>query len=604
MLLKVRALAALGVVNLLRVFWFRFGVRFGLNPVKRIQASVSEGPFWRSSPFPKVTGSRFRYSPTGFGYIPIDDEAPPNWHTNLLTGERFRYPGKPWHAIPDFGQGAGDIKGVWELSRFDWLLGFAREYREGNTDSYGRLESWLEDWVKSNPPYLGPNWKCGQEASIRVMHLAMAAIVMEQAEVPEGSLLELIEVHLKRISPTIQYAIGQDNNHGTSEAAALFIGGSWLARNGYSRGLYWQSQGRKWLENRARRLIEPDGSFSQYSANYHRVMLDTFSMVEVWRRKMSLPRFSEHWYVKALVATDWLGVMLQPNGDVPNIGANDGARLLPLAATDYRDFRPSVQLASALFKNERAVTEVGEWDMPLRLFSISEPLVKTPAARSQLFNHGGYAAIWDDRCFVLFRYPRFRFRPGHADALHVDLWLNGDNILRDGGTFSYNTREPWQSYFPGVKAHNTIQFDHREPMPRISRFLFGEWLKTSSFKPLELTREGQRVAAGYRDYLGASHERRLNVTDGRLRIEDAIAGFEESAILHWRLKPGDWTLSGQAATLGGLKIEVRADAPISRVELVEGWESRYYGQKTPLPVLEVEVASAGRIVTDITWEMP
>lgn len=604
MLLKVRALAALGVVNLLRVFWFRIGVRFGLNPVKRIQASVSEGPFWRLSPFPKVTGSRFRYSPTGFGYIPIDDEAPPDWHTNLLTGERFGYPGKPWHAIPDFGQGAGDIKGVWELSRFDWLLGFAREYREGNTDSYGRLESWLEDWVKSNPPYLGPNWKCGQEASIRVMHLAMAAIVMEQAEVPEGSLLELVEVHLKRVSPTIQYAIGQDNNHGTSEAAALFIGGSWLARNGYSRGLHWQSQGRKWLENRARRLIEPDGSFSQYSANYHRVMLDTFSMVEVWRRNLCLPSFSEHWYRKALLATDWLGTMLQPNGDVPNIGANDGARLLPLAATDYRDFRPSVQLASALFKNERAVTEVGEWDKPLWLLSVSKPLVKTPAARSQIFNHGGYAAIWDDRCFVLFRYPRFRFRPGHADALHVDLWLGGENILRDGGTFSYNTREPWQSYFPGVEAHNTIQFDQREPMPRISRFLFGEWLKTSNFEPLEVARGGQRVAAGYRDYLGASHERRLNVLDGRLQIEDSIAGFAENAILRWRLKPGDWTLSGQAATLGGLKIEVQADAPISRMELVEGWESRYYHQKTPLPVLEVEVASAGRIVTDITWKMP
>ena len=604
MLPKIRALAALGVLNLLRVFWFRLGVRFGLNSVKRIRAEVPEGRFWRLSALPKITKSPFRYFPTGFGYIPVDVGDPPDWHTNLLTGERFKYPEKPWYEIPDFGEGAGDIKGIWELSRFDWVLGFAREYRQGNIESYDRLEGWLGDWVRSNPPYVGPNWKCGQEASIRVMHLAMAAIVMEQTKSPEEALLKLIEVHLKRISPTIQYAIGQDNNHGTSEAAALFIGGSWLARNGYSRGLYWQSQGRKWLENRARRLIEPDGSFSQYSANYHRVMLDTFSMVEVWRRNLCLPSFSEHWYQKALLATDWLGAMLQPNGDVPNMGANDGARLLPLSATDYRDFRPSVQLASALFKNERAVTEVGEWDMPLRLLSIEEPLVKSPATRSQLCNHGGYAAIWDDQCFVLFRYPRFRFRPGHADALHVDLWLNGDNILRDGGTFSYNTREPWQSYFPGVKAHNTIQFDYREPMPRISRFLFGEWLKTSSFEPLEVTREGQRVAAGYRDYLGASHERRLNVTAGRLQVEDVVTGFEENAVLRWRLKPGDWTLSGQAVTFEGLKIEVRADTPIRRVELVEGWASRYYGQKTPLPVLEVEVADSGRVVTDITWEMP
>lgn len=599
---KIKAALGLGIANIFRVLWFRFSVRSRINPVRRLRAAIPQGRFFSAEICCDETNSGYEYKPRAFGYLPYGKGvAPPDWHLNILTGNRFPNPERPWFAIPDFADTQGDIKGVWEPSRLDWVLGFAREFREGNYSSLAKLEEWLEDWVRANPPYCGPNWKCGQETSIRTMHLAMAAILLEQVDRPEPALLHLVEVHLQRIAPTILYAIAQDNNHGTSEAAALFIGGSWLASQGRQNGEYWQNKGRKWLENRAHHLIEPDGSFSQYSVNYHRVMLDTFSMVELWRRKLSLPEFSRHWYGKSVAATDWLRAMLQPNGDAPNIGANDGARLLPLSATDYRDFRPSVQLAAALFRNERVVPEVGEWDVPLRLLEVDAPVRQAPAVGSQLFDCGGYATIRENGCFVLFRYPRFRFRPGQGDALHVDFWLSGENLLRDGGSFSYNTEEPLQSYFPGVRAHNTVQFDDREPMPRVSRFLFGEWLKTSTFEPLKVTSEGQWVAAGYRDYLGARHTRRLSLSDGMLRIEDDVSGFHVKAILRWRLQPGDWKVSGQSVTFSGVKIEVSADVPLKRVELVEGWESRYYGQKTPLPVLEVEVASVGSLVTDITW---
>ncbi|MCK7461449.1 MAG: hypothetical protein MZU84_04970 [Sphingobacterium sp.] len=66
----------------------------------------------------------------------------------------------------------------------------------------------------------------------------------------------------------------QDNNHGTSEAAGLFIGGSWLAtvdRNRYNQAQGYAEKGRKWLEERVKKLVAADGSFSQHSVNYHRV---------------------------------------------------------------------------------------------------------------------------------------------------------------------------------------------------------------------------------------------------------------------------------------------------------------------------------------------
>ena len=44
-------------------------------------------------------------------------------------------------------------------------------------------------------------------------------------------------------------------------------------------------------------------------------------------------------------------------------------------------------------------------------------------------------------------------------------------------------------------------------------------------------------------------------------------------------------------------LQIHCDQPITRIELVSGWESRYYGAKTKLPVLEVIVAQAPAILT-------
>ena len=41
-----------------------------------------------------------------------------------------------------------------------------------------------------------------------------------------------------------------------------------------------------------------------------------------------------------------------------------------------------------------------------------------------------------------------------------------------------------------------------------------------------------------------------------------------------------------------IRLEIDCDQPIERLELISGWESRHYGAKTMLPVLEVIAAQA------------
>ena len=210
---------------------------------------------------------------------------------------------------------------------------------------------------------------------------------------------------------------------------------------------------------------------------------------------------------------------------------------------------------------------------------------------------------------TVMRYPRFEFRPSHSDALHLDFWLNGENILRDSGTFSYNTEARWLNYFSGTAAHNTIQFDDQDQMPRLSRFLFGDWLRTFGLE--EICEEDGKTSfgAGYVCRRGASHYRKLSLSSCSLLIDDEVKGFKRKAELRWRLAPGKWEL---VKVEGGVRtrsldfpefsISVNASVPLARCELTDGWESLHYCEKTSLPVLEIETNSSCRLTTEVRWK--
>jgi hypothetical protein len=613
---KARTAWALGLPNIARVASYRVGVKLGLNPVRRLEAAVPAGPYFFAPPVggavrvPAVQAWQTKGELFSHWAIPITAH-PPDWLANPLNGQRVAAPERAWWQIPDFDHAVGDIKLIWELSRMDWVIAFAQRARQGDADALNQLNAWLADWCTHNPPYKGPNWKCGQEASIRLMHLAMAAVLLGQQRQPSPGLLALVQLHLQRIAPTVQYAMAQDNNHGTSEAAALFMGGSWLEQQGDARGASWQAAGRKLLENRAARLIGDHGTFSQYSLNYHRVMLDTLCMAEVWRRHLQLPAFSAQWQAKAKAATAWLRHMVNPmDGDGPNVGANDGARLLQLTNTGYRDHRPTVQLAMALFTNQRAYAEPGPWDYGLAWLGLDLPKAVAPEPGQYVADDGGFAMLRQAQAMAMLRYPHFRFRPSQADALHVDFWLAGENLLRDAGTYSYNTDPQWLNYFGGTASHNTVQFDKRDQMSRISRFLFGDWLTTRRVEPLQETADAMQFGAGYQDRQGSIHFRRIRLGDSHLRVEDEVSDFKDAAVLRWRLAPGQWHLdqtpSGPRVVRPGpvpVTLNVSSTVAIVRTEMVEGWESRHYLDKTPVPVLEIEIGQAGILTTDVRWSL-
>ena len=483
----------------------------------------------------------------------------------------------------------------------DWVVALGQHVSCGTEGAIERLNRWLADWIIQNPAYLGPNWKCGQEASIRVLHLLLAWRILGESREPATALVSLIEAHLARIAPTLPYAVGQDNNHATSEAAALAIGGDWLHRQGVAAGRQWHRMGRRWLENRVQHLISTEGSFSQHSVNYHRLMLDTLSLVELWRQTCQWPHFSKVFYQRLSAATLWLHAMTDPQtGDAPNLGANDGANLLPLTTADYRDYRPSVQLAMVLFNHSLAYTAPGPHADILEWLEVEKPDSSSCPPLDGPFHARGYMKLQTNSWKLYFRYPYYRFRPGHCDSLHVDVWRGANNILRDTGSYSYNADPAILSYFNGPQGHNTIQFDGRDSMPALGHFLRGAWLSSFDVSGPEETAGEWSARAAYRDWMGATHTRQVTIGENHIRVEDSVDGFGECAILRWQLCPDNWKITGNIVHCDSFQIIIEASVPIISARLISSQESRYYHKLDDIQTLEVEIQQSGVLVTMIS----
>lgn len=591
----------LGFLNILRKICYKLFGRY-LVPRESFENLTLPGndTFFRAA-HDNEPIKHIEYFFRGFDHLDGVDLSKISWSENLITGDRCNQMKKNSFDISDFDNKNGDIKGIWEPSRFSWVMHIASSYLDSNNDAIDYLNKTISSWKISNPPYYGPNWKCGQEAALRVINLATAAMILNQVEETEQDLLAIIKKHLKRIKPTIFYALSQDNNHGTSEAAALFIGGSWLLKCGDMDGYIWEKTGRKWLENRANRLIEDDGSFSQYSVNYHRLMLDTFVLSELWRREIGQKPFNSEVYSKLKAASKWLYEMVQmPGGNVPNIGANDGAHLMQIGTKDFRDFSPSVQLASVVFLEAVAWKQEGIYDLPIKILCLTRPEKILEISESFHFNNGGYMGFRNkEGAFLLFNYPNYRFRPSQCDALHVDFWVNGVNLLRDGGTYSYNAGKEYLKYFSGTESHNTVQFDGLEQMPRLQRFLFGAWLKPKNVIFNAANAMGQ---AAYKDFRGCRHSRNVYLNKSMIRVTDEVSGMREYATLRWRLSPGNWILKDNMITNGNHTLTIRSNTKIEKFNLTTGWESTHYFLRTQIPVLEIEVSQDSKIITEYKYK--
>lgn len=535
----------------------------------------------------------------GYWYFKSRKPLPGDWHRNVFSGEQLPSD-QHWSRIPEFDY--GDIKHLWEPGRFAWALTLARAYHATAAEQYPTAFWQLFDnWWQQNPPNQGIQWRCGQETGLRAMVLCLVHSVFAESPSMTAArklqLLAVAQVSAQRILANIDYAYSQNNNHGTSEAAALFVLGSCYP--GLPEASRWRKLGLQGLTQQLSALVYADGSFSQHSFNYHRVMLQTVSLVRsvAKRSGQTLPAAIVDAHVRAARC---LAQALNPEtGQLPMNGGSDGAWILPLSSTDYLDYRPSAQAALRL-AGLPDVAAAGVWDEEAVWLGAAPPseLAVAPAAADARATHYPLQQAdyliwqWGELRVYLRATEHYLHRPAQPDQLHIDVYWQGRPVLSDPGSYSYNDPQ-WSDYFSSTAAHNTACFDQRDQMPRLSRFLYREW---RGVERLSVSDTGGVFR--FTDYQGMRHERCLQWRQGALHISDTVYGPFQQAGLNWHVHPSNAVeVTGtQQASIGPLSVKCSHDLHTGR-----SWQADYYADKKESTVFSIELGAdnAGQMVSTV-----
>ncbi len=491
------------------------------------------------------------------------------------------WPELPWWRVPHYRAGA-DIKDVWEPARFGWLYDLVRAYLVSGEARFAEAAAKrAAGFVTACPPFRGPQWGCGQETAIRAIALlyAEAAFADAQEWAPVAPVVErLLAASGERIADAIGYAVSQRNNHAISEAVGLLVLGHRFA-DLHPEAASWRASGAAWLATLVEEQFAPDGWYIQHSFTYLRLAAD---QCVVAARVAPLPRRVRDRLAAALRLL--LAVMDPATGLVPNHGNNDGAFVHPITTASYRDFR-GIVTALAAVTGEALPANVTPDAEVLAWLGLERPATVAPIGDGVVQGASGWVTLRLGHIFVFLRAGDYRSRPGHVDALHLEVRSAGREVIVDPGTYRYRTDESMPIGLDSENMHNGPTIPSRPLALRGPRFLWYRWpsarIRSAGPEP-----EAEIVAESR-----VGVRRTVRVEAGTVLVTDE-APVQAGARVRWLLAPR--LDAAVLATSGaGVRRVFPGGAP-------SGWFSPHYGQRMPATAVVLDVPPGGILVTIIS----
>ena len=453
---------------------------------------------------------------TGFSSIELNYGNPIDWQLNPLTGKRCDEKTK-WYRIPDFDKGRGDIKVIWEVSRFSHFITLTRAYLLTGDEKYYKAFSYqLNDWLAKNPYGYGANFKCGQECSLRMVNALLAFTVFRNCGVATDAdadnMKDLVDRCYRKVLSNFFYAYKCiKNNHTISELMGMIVGA-------------WCCDDQKQLEKGYRLLDEvieeqftDDGGYSQFSFNYQRLALQDLECVITLSQRTGI-ELSERSKNKIKNSAMLLYQCQDDTGDVPNYGSNDGALVFPLTSCGYRDFRPVINTVYALSSGNQ-LYDIGKHQEELIWFSgeksIEQYEIEKKKRGSSQFDNAGLFTIRAPHSWAMIIANDYKSRPAHMDQLHFDLWVDGVNVLCDAGTYSYASEEGKKLI--RNESHNTVVVEGKAQMNSIGSFMIYDWTKREKGMSDDNSFEGKIISAN-----GYTHTRHVKQMGMMYEITDRV----------------------------------------------------------------------------------
>ncbi|APG65037.1 hypothetical protein LPB136_06550 [Tenacibaculum todarodis] len=412
---------------------------------------------------------------TFFNKTKIDLGEDYDWITNPSTNHKYDIT-KHWSDIQDLSAEAGDIKYVWEKARFSFLYDIIRYDYHFQEDQSQFIFQQIEDFIDKNPINQGPNYKCSQEISLRTLNWTFALYYYKDSKYLTQELftkiMHTIYWQIHHVYHNIHFSrISVRNNHAITETLMLYLSDKLFPF--LPNVKEWSKKGKAWFEQEIEYQIYPDGTFLQFSMNYHRVVIQLLTWA-VQLSKLNKDTFNNVVYERAEKSLHFLDVCSDTvTGKLPNYGSNDGALFFKLTNDDYRNYRSQLDDLRAVLKNNTYYNSKSSFWYGVKPNNIKPK----PIAQLNEFKNSGYYVLQEGNTKTFIRCGGYKDRPYQSDNLHLDIWVGGENILRDNGSYKYNTDKNFVAYFNGSEGHNTVSVGQENQMQKGGRFIWYYWVK-------------------------------------------------------------------------------------------------------------------------------
>jgi len=201
------------------------------------------------------------------------DYRPIDWQIDIRSG--YRWAERDYHADIQIGPARGaDIKLPWELARMQHLPQLAQAARLGEAGAASEIRAQILDFIASNPPRYGVNWKGPMDVAIRAVNWLVALGIMQDGDcgydadfraVVGRSILE----HGLHVLQHLEWSEEPRSNHYLANITGLLFIAAHLPDAPLTDG--WLGFATREFLIELQRQFHPDGSNYEASTGYHRL---------------------------------------------------------------------------------------------------------------------------------------------------------------------------------------------------------------------------------------------------------------------------------------------------------------------------------------------
>lgn len=307
----------------------------------------------------------------------------------------------------------------------------------------------------------------------------------------ESSINEILNNHYRILFDNIEYHLM--GNHLLENGFSLFFGAYYFKNNSFYR------KAKKILINELSEQITEDGAHFELSPMYHQILLfrllDCIHLAQLnpWKSDGLLP-FMEDMAIKML---SWLQAITFSNGSIPMV--NDCAYGIAPSSRNLFDYAIDLDLV---------------WNK-----------IKLSDSGYRRFHKNGFEIFMD----VGKVGPDYQPGHAHSDTFNFELYLDGNPVIVDTGTSTYEKNELRQLE-RGTAAHNTVKVGNKEQTE-----VWGGFRVAKRAKIIALEEGENLLTASHNGYGRIVHQRQFDFSGEQLLITDTVKNYagECHAFLHF-----------------------------------------------------------------------